>query len=505
MSSPPASPGLSRRRRQLVLAICCLSLFIVSLDNTVLQIALPTLQRDLRAPLSGLQWTIDAYTLVLASLYILAGSLADRIGRRRVFMTGLVVFTAGSALCSLAPTLHTLVAFRMLQAVGGSMLTPVGMSLVTHVFPDRHERAHAIGVWGAVVGLSMAVGPLIGGFLVDSAGWHSIFWLNLPVGLAALVLTRVFVPESRASVARRPDPVGQILVIALLGTLTYTIIQAPDHGWASATTLTLAGLTLALCAALAGYELRRDEPLIELRLFKSVPFTGAAINLLIGFGTLGGFLFLTTLYLQNVRHLSALHAGSWLLPMALMTFLCAPVSGRFVARYGARPPLLVAGSGITGSGIVFAAFDGQAQTWSMILGCALFGLGFGFVNAPTTNTAVAGLPVSQAGVASSLASTFRQTGTALGVAVIGAVLASGIRPDDYPGSYPDAAHPALWIITGCGLTILLVGQLTNTRRTPHPAHDTRSVSRNRCEGRTADGAATAPVGIRRVPSDERRR
>lgn len=229
----------------LVLAICCMSLLIVSLDNTVLNVALPAMRHDLDASVAGMQWTIDAYTLVLASLLMLAGSTADRIGRRKVFMAGLVLFTVGSALCSLAPSLETLIAFRMVQAVGGSMLNPVAMSIITNTFTDPRERARAIGVWGAVVGISMAAGPVVGGLLVDSVGWRSIFWINLPIGIAALLLTWRHVPESRAPKARRPDPVGQLLVITLLGSLTYAIIEAPQKGWTSAEILFFAALAAA--------------------------------------------------------------------------------------------------------------------------------------------------------------------------------------------------------------------------------------------------------------------
>ncbi|CAM5639173.1 EmrB/QacA subfamily drug resistance transporter OS=Streptomyces albaduncus OX=68172 GN=FHS32_000498 PE=4 SV=1 [Streptomyces griseoloalbus] len=314
-------PELSHGRRMLVLAICCMSLLIVSLDNTVLNVALPSLQRELDASTSGLQWTIDAYTLVLASLLMLAGSTADRIGRRRVFMAGLVVFTLGSLLCSLAPDLNWLVVFRMVQAVGGSMLNPVAMSIITNTFTNPRERARAIGVWGAVVGLSMAAGPLVGGVLVDSVGWRSIFWVNLPVGLAALLLTWRFVPESRAPRARRPDPVGQVLVIALFGSLTYAIIEAPHGTWRS--TAPFAALALIALLSLLRYEPRRPEPLIDLRFFRSAPFSGATVIAVSAFAALGGFLFLSTLYLQNVRGLSALEAGLWMLPMAVPTFLCA--------------------------------------------------------------------------------------------------------------------------------------------------------------------------------------
>src|ERR1700712_4457306 len=220
-------------RRYLILAICCLSLLIVSLDITIVNIALPSLRVDLPASVSGLQWTIDGYTLVLASLLILSGSTADRVGRRRTFQTGLALFTVGSLLCSVAPGLGWLIAFRMIQAVGGSMLNPVAMSIITNTFTEPRERARAIGVWGGVVGFSMAVGPLLGGVLVSSLGWRSIFWINVPVGIAAILLAAKFVPESKADHPRRLDPVGQVLVLLTLASITYGIIEGPGRGWTS--------------------------------------------------------------------------------------------------------------------------------------------------------------------------------------------------------------------------------------------------------------------------------
>lgn len=454
-------PELSPRRRLLVLAICCMSLLIVSLDNTVLNVALPSLQRDLHASTAGLQWTIDAYTLVLASLLMLAGSTADRIGRKRVFMAGLVVFTLGSVLCSLAPSLDALVAFRMVQAVGGSMLNPVAMSIITNTFTDPRERARAIGAWGAVVGLSMAAGPLVGGLLVDSVGWRSIFWINLPVGLAALVLTLRFVPESRAPEARRADPVGQLLVIVLFGSLTYAIIEAP-HAALSATA-PFALLALAALITLLIYESRRHEPLIDLRFFHSAPFSGATVIAVSAFAALGGFLFLSTLYLQNVRGLSALDAGLWMLPMAVPTFLCAPLSGRLVGSRGPRVPLLIAGGALTASGLLFALFEAETSDLTLFTGYVLFGVGFGFVNAPITNTAVSGMPRARAGVAAAVASTSRQLGQALGVAVVGAVLAAGVGSSSYAESFVSAARPGWWILTACGLAVLVVGAVTSGR------------------------------------------
>lgn len=448
----------SPRQRTLVLAICCMSLLIVSLDNTVLNVALPSMRRDLHASVAGLQWTIDAYTLVLASLLMLAGSTADRIGRRKVFVAGLVAFTVGSLLCSLAPSLDWLIFFRMVQAVGGAMLNPVAMSIITNTFTDPAERARAIGVWGAVGGVSMAAGPLIGGVLVDSVGWRSIFLINLPIGLAALVLTLRHIPESRAARARRPDPVGQVLVIALLGSLTYGIIEAPAAGWRSP--LIMGCAVVAVCAfiGLLVYEPRRADPLIDLRFFRSAPFSGSTVIAISAFAGLAGFLFLNTLYLQDVRGLSALHAGLYMLPMAALTVLFAPLAGRLVGSRGPRICLLIAGVAMAASGLLFALFEAETSTPLLFTGYVLFGLGFGMVNAPITNTAVSGMPRSQAGVAAAIASTSRQTGGTLGVAIIGSVLAAGLAGGS---DFSAAAQPAWWIISVCGLLVLVVGAATS--------------------------------------------
>ncbi|KJY23203.1 MULTISPECIES: MFS transporter [Streptomyces] len=448
----------SHRQRTIVLAICCMSLLIVSLDNTVLNVALPSMRRELDASVAGLQWTIDAYTLVLASLLMLMGSTADRIGRRKVFVAGLLAFGLGSLLCSLAPSLSWLIVFRMVQAVGGAMLNPVAMSIITNTFTDPAERARAIGVWGAVGGVSMAAGPLIGGVLVDSVGWRSIFLINLPIGLAALVLTLRHIPESRAARPRRPDPLGQVLVIALLGSLTYGIIEAPAAGWRSPLIMGCAVVAVASFVGLLVHEPRRAEPLIDLRFFRSAPFSGSTVIAISAFAGLAGFLFLNTLYLQDVRGLSALHAGLYMLPMAGLTVLFAPLAGRLVGSRGPRICLLIAGVAMAASGLLFALFEAETSNPLLFTGYVLFGLGFGMVNAPITNTAVSGMPRSQAGVAAAIASTSRQTGGTLGVAVIGSVLAAGLAGgQDFSG----AAQPAWWIITLCGLLVLVVGAATS--------------------------------------------
>jgi EmrB/QacA subfamily drug resistance transporter len=465
---------LSRGRRMLVLAICCMSLLIVGLDVTIVNVALPAIQKDLHAPVSGLQWTIDAYTLVLASFLMLAGSTADRIGRRRTFQTGLALFTLGSLLCSMAPGLGWLVAFRMLQAIGGSMLNPVAMSIITNTFTEPAERARAIGVWGGVVGISMALGPVAGGLLVTSVGWRGIFWVNIPVGLAALVLTALFVPESRAPHARRVDPVGQLLVIVTLASLTYAIIEGPRLHWGSVTILGFFGLAAAALITLGRYEPRRREPLIDLRFFRSAPFTGATVIAVCAFAALGGLLFVNTLYLQDVRGYSALHAGLYTLPMAAMTVVFAPLSGRIVGARGPRLPLLVAGAAITISGIMLIRLTSITPMSWLILAYVIFGIGFGLVNAPITNTAVSGMPRSQAGVAAAIASTSRQVGSALGVAVVGSAVLSALTGQFRLG-FATASHVGWLIIAGCGVAVIAVSAITTGRWARGTAEQTASL------------------------------
>ena len=251
------------------------------------------------------------------------------------------MFTAGSLLCSLAPGLGWLIAFRMVQAVGGSMLNPVAMSIITNTFTDRRERARAIGVWGGVFGLSMALGPVVGGALVDSIGWRGIFWVNIPVGIAAIVLAALFVPESKADRARRPDPVGQVLLIVLLASLTYAIIEGPAAGWGSPVIKGLFAWRGRRAGDLRAVRARAaTDPLLDPRFFRSAPFSGATITAVTITAALGGFLFLNTLYLQDVRGFRALTAGLYLLPMALAMAVGAPLSGRIVASRGARVPLV---------------------------------------------------------------------------------------------------------------------------------------------------------------------
>jgi EmrB/QacA subfamily drug resistance transporter len=459
---------LGRGRRIGILLICSMSLLIVGLDVTIVNVALPSIGHDLHASVSGLQWTVDAYTLVLASLLMLSGSTADRLGRRKTFIVGLLTFVAGSLLSSLAPNLTTLVVFRMIQAIGGSMLNPVAMSIITNTFTDPKERAQAIGVWGAVVGVSMALGPVVGGLLVDTVGWRSIFWINIPIGLIAAALAFRYVPESRAPLPRRIDGVGQVLVMILLASLTYGIIEAPTRGWSSGMILAAFAVTLTSLTGLLLWEPRQDEPLIDLRFFGSIPFSAATVIAIASFACLGGFLFLNTLYLQEVRGLSALHAGIDTLPMAAMALLFPTISGRIVGTRGARIPLLVAGTGLLiGCLMLVRVSDSTPFSW-LFAAYVLFGIGFGFVNAPITNAAVSGMPRAQAGVASAIASTSRQIGSTLGVAVVGALVTSKIGAvAGGVGGHLDfavASRAGWWVLAGCGSGVLGLGLVATSRR-----------------------------------------
>jgi EmrB/QacA subfamily drug resistance transporter len=379
-----------------------------------------------------------------------------------VFQVGLVVFSLGSLLCAVAPTQGVLIAARVLQAIGGSMLSPVAMSIIRNVFVDPAERARAIGVYAAMFGLSIALGPVLGGTLVGAVGWRAVFLVNVPVGALAFLATRRFVPESRAERPRRVDPVGQILVILGLASLTYGTIEGPDHGWASPEIVGALAVAAVALGALIPYELRRREPLLEVRWFRSAPFSGASAIAVCAFAALGAFLFLNTLYLQDVRGLSPLRAGLCMLPMAAMVLVFAPLSGRLVGSRGARPPLLAAGVGLTASAAMLTQLRSDSSIAYVLIAYTVFGVGFGLVNPPITNTAVSGVPASQAGVAAAVASTSRQVGLTLGVALAGAIAGGSAALGGGIG-FTAAAGPAWWMILADVAAVLVLAVVSTTR------------------------------------------
>jgi EmrB/QacA subfamily drug resistance transporter len=344
------------------------------------------------------------------------------------------------------------------------------MSIIRNTFEDPRERAQAIGIWGAVVGISMALGPVLGGVLVGLS-WRAVFLVNIPIGLAAIALTARFVPESRAPRPRRPDPIGQVLVIVTLASLTSAIIEGPNLGWGSPSIVALVVTAGVSLVTLVRYELRRVDPLIEPRFFASRPFSAAAIIAVTAFAAFGGFLFLNTLYLQDVRGLSPLSAGLCTLPLAAMTVLVSPIAGRVVGTRGVRGPLVVGGLGLAVGGLMLVSLSADTSLGWLLAAYSVFGLGFGAVNPPITNAAVSGMPASQAGVAAAVATTSRQVGLTLGVAVVGAMATARVD-GPLPDHLASASHAAWWLIVALGAAIVALGLAASTEEAQASAERT---------------------------------
>jgi EmrB/QacA subfamily drug resistance transporter len=449
--------------RAAIVGVCCLTVFMIAIDTTVVNLALPLIGRGLHARVAGLQWTIAAYTVATASLMLTSGAIGDRFGRRTVLQTGLAVFTFASAGCSLAPGVGWLIACRALQGAGGSALTPMAMGVIAATLPDPAARARAMGIWSGTFGVGMAAGPALGGVLADALGWRSLFWVNIPVGVIAIVLAGLLIPASRADRLRRLDPPGQVLVIVFLACLTYGIIEGPPAGWRSPLIIGMFAASAVALVLLVYWERGCAEPLIDLRVFRSLPFSGALMTTVSAFTCLGGFLFLTTLYLQDVRGLSAWQAGLRLIPLAAATAVAGPVAGRMMARRGGRAPLTVAGAALAGSCLMLELAPAAPPMAFLVGTYAVFGAGYGAVNAVIADAAVAGMPRGRAGVAGGMTSAGRQAGQSLGVSLTGAILALRLHGPLAAG-FAAASRPAWLLMAAAGSVVLLLGLLTTSRR-----------------------------------------
>ncbi|BBZ77678.1 MFS transporter [Mycolicibacterium anyangense] len=453
---------LSERRKTIILASCCLSLLIVSMDATIVNVAIPAIRADLHATGAQMQWVVDIYTLMLASLLMLSGATGDRFGRRRVFQIGLIVFALGSLLCSIAPTITMLIGARLLQAIGGSMLNPVALSIISQIFVGRVERARALGIWGAVVGISMALGPIVGGLLIETVGWRAVFWINLPICAAAVLLTAIFVPETKSATMRDIDPVGQLLAVATLFGLVFVLIEGPGMGWTNPRIVAI-GLTAAVAfVAFLRYESRRHDPFIDLRFFRSIPFSSATLTAVCAFAGWGSFLFMMSLYLQGERGYSAAHTGLIYLPIAVGALFFSPLSGRLVGRFGARPSLLISGVLIAIASVMLAFLSRSTPVWALLVIFALYGIGFGMVNAPITNAAVSGMPQDRAGAASAVTSTSRQVGVSIGVALCGSVAGPALAT--FGADFTATARPLWYINIVLGLAIAVLAITSTSAR-----------------------------------------
>jgi EmrB/QacA subfamily drug resistance transporter len=454
--------ALNSRRKVIILVSCCLSLLIVSMDATIVNVAIPSIRTELHASASQLQWVIDVYTLVLAALLLLSGATADRFGRRRVFQIGLTIFSVGSLLCSAAPDIHTLIAARLLQGIGGSMLNPVALSIISQVFVGRVERARAIGVWGAVMGIAMALGPMLGGALIQLGDWRAVFWINLPICAAAILLTAIFVPESRSATMRDVDPIGQALAVTFLFSVIFVLIQGREMGWTAAPSVAISIVAISALWGFLRYESRRNDPFIDLRFFHSIPFAAATVIAVCAYAAYGAFLFMMSLYLQGARHYSAFHTGLMYLPISIAALTLSPLSGRLVGRFGSRPSLVAAGIIITAATMMLAGLTVTAPVWAVVAIFAVFGAGFAVANAPITTTAVSGMPTDRAGAASAVASTSRQVGVSIGVALCGSLAGAALTAN--AAQYTLDARPLWLMCAALGLVITVLAIWSTSRR-----------------------------------------
>ena len=448
---------MSTRRKLGILAICCLSVLMTIMDLTIVNLAIPSIRTDLGATAAHAQWTIAIYALGVASLQLLGGEAGDRFGRRRVLQIGTTVFMLGSLLCSLAPTIDVLIAARLIQAVGASMMNPVALSIISQVFVEPTERARAIGIWGAVFGAALALGPIVGGLLIETVGWRGVFWINLPIGAAAVVACAMLVPESETSTRRGTDLLGQFLGTGSLFGLVFVMIESPGRGWTHPWVIMTAAAAACAFVGFLRHESRHPDPFIDLRLFRSTTFAAAAVIALSVFTVWGAFLFMMSIYLQGWRGYTAVHAGLLLLPVGVAVLVLSPISGHLVSRFGNRPPLLIAGLMTVVMSAMLAFLDPAAPRWLLILICTAFGITFGMVTVPVNYAAVSSVPQDRAGAAAGITSTSKQIGISLGVALSGVLATGALSPP--AGDFTNAARP-LWLLTlVLGLAIAALGTI----------------------------------------------
>ena len=426
IAEPPQTRDYDRR--WWTLGVLCLSLVMVVVANASLNVALPTLVKDLHASSSALQWIVDAYSLVFAGLLLTAGALGDRYGRRLALNGGLVVFGGSSALAAFAGSSGQLIAARAVMGVGAAFVMPATLSVLAHVFPPQ-ERKRAVAIWAGFAGIGVALGGVISGWLLQRFWWGSIFLTNVFVVVVALVAGAILIPSARDDHEPALDPLGALLSIAGLGALIYAIIEAPTHGWLSMETLGAFWIAVVILSAFARWELRTSEPMLDLRFFRNPQFAAATATITLIFFVMFGMIFILTQYLQLVLGYEPLEAGVRMLPWAVVYMLSAPRSARLVERFGQRV-VVSSGLAVVAGGIGLLALSGLHADYPLLaLSLVVTAAGMGMVTAPSTGAIIASLPLNKAGVGSAVNDTTRELGGALGVAVIGSVLASIYRSD----------------------------------------------------------------------------
>jgi len=428
-------------RKWWTLLVVCVGTFMLLLDITIVNVALPRIASSLKASFSDLQWVVDAYALTLAALLLTAGALADLIGRRVVFAVGLVLFALASLLCALSPTALFLILARGGQGIGGAIMFATSLALLAQEFQGR-ERGTAFAAWGATLGAAVAIGPLVGGVLTDGLGWPSIFYINVPIGLAAAAVTMTRVPESRDPAGKRIDWIGTVTFTAALFMLVLALIRVNALGWGSAEIISLFGGSVLLLAGFTVSQAVQDNAMFDLTLFRKPAFDGAAIVALTLAASMFAMFLYLTIYLQTILGLSPLQTGLRFLPITLVMFVVSAVSGRLVGRVSARLPL-GAGLALVGAGLLLMRGVTASSHWTALLaGFIVAGIGIGLVNPALASSAIAVVPPQRSGMASGINNTFRQVGLATGIAALGAIFESQLKSKLAPrlAGTPAAGH-----------------------------------------------------------------
>ncbi len=424
LAEPTVMPGGAHHgRRWAALVVLCAAALIINVDNTILNVALPTLVRKLHATSSQLQWVVDSYALVFAGLLLVGGSLADRFGRKRFFLIGLAVFAAGSIGAALSGSVDVLIAWRAVMGAGAALTIPASLSIINDVFRDPAQRAKAIGAWAATIGLGIAIGPIAGGLLLARFWWGSIFLVNVPIVIAAFGGAMVLLPDSKNPDADRPDPAGAALSIAGLGLLLWAIIEGPTKGWSSVSVVGVGALSIAALAGFIAWEAHTDHPMLNLAFFRDRRFSIAAASESLGIFGLMGVLFLQTQFLQFDLGYSPLQAGLRILPTAAMICLSAPLSPIIARRIGIKLTVAAGLAAIAGGLWQISAASTPAATYEAVVpGLLLIGLGAGLLLPTATNSVVGSVPQGDSGIGSATNTVALQVGGALGVAVIGSAM-----------------------------------------------------------------------------------
>jgi DHA2 family methylenomycin A resistance protein-like MFS transporter len=466
-------------RQARVLVVMCVGMFLVLLDVTVVNVALPAIGADLGAGPAALPWVVDAYAVAIASLVLGGGSVGDRVGHRRVVMTGLALFGLASTVCALAPAAGVLIAGRALQGVGAALLLPGSLAVITDAYPDRAAQARALGVWAGVSSLALPAGPLLGGALVTAGGWRLVFWINAPVVVLALVAVPLVVPPAAPRPERRVDGLGVLAAAVLLGATVFAVIEAGHHGPTPAAVVAAAVAVVAL-AALVLRERTAAAPMLPPDLLRRPGFVGPNLGALLMNLVVNGSLFVSTLYLQAVEHRSPLLAGVALLPLFVPLAALAPVTGRLTARLG-PPPVMTAGAAVAAVGAAAFLLAAPGRGYPPLVPALLgLGLGAGLFTASSVAAALRAVPADRSGLASGVNNTARQTGTALGVAVFAAVAG----PPDDPVAFTAGLHrlavlgAALWVLAGLLALTTSPGVARPGRWSPPPRPAGRRVTRS---------------------------